>query len=155
MKNSQLQHRSKTSGQILVIVIILLAICGGVAWWLSNSKKTMDREARAFGREFVQRLTVNHDAAFLANHLSPRARVDNPQSEQQFIMQRLQELGVPAQPIRIDENVTWEKQFFEPKGFFTAHLNYPAQAATLQISVSHPETKWQVDTFFFNWSQPR
>jgi hypothetical protein len=57
---------------------------------------------------------------------------------------------VPAQPIRIDENVTWESHFFEPKGFFTAHLNYPTQNATLQISVSHPVGKWQVDTFFFN-----
>jgi len=150
MKNSQLQHRSNASGQGLVIVIILLAIFGCAAWWLFKNKKTMDHDARAFGHEFIQRLTVNHDAAFLADHLSPQARVDNPQSEQGFIMQRMQELGVPAQPIRIDENVTWESHFFEPKGFFTAHLNYPTQNATLQISVSHPVGKWQVDTFFFN-----
>ena len=150
MKNSKLQHRSNASGQGLVIVIILLAIFGCAAWWLLNSKKTMDHDARAFGHELVQRLTVNHDAAFFADHLSPQARVDNPQSEQQYIMSKLQELGVPAQPIRIDENVTWESHFFEPKGFFTAHLNYPTQNATLQISVSHPVGKWQVDTFFFN-----
>src|ERR1700757_2637103 len=108
MKNSQLHWRSNVSGQGLVIVIILLAIFGGVAWWLVTNKKTMDREARAFGHDFIQRLTVNHDAAFFAANLSPRAKVDNPQSEQQYIMSKLQELGVPAQPLRIDENVTWK-----------------------------------------------
>ena len=155
MKNSELNRRSNTSGQGLVIVIILLAIIAGGAWWLFNNKQTMDREARAFGREMIQRLTVNHDAAFFADHLSPQAKLDNPPSKQQYIISKMQELGAPAQPIQIDENITWESHFFEPKGFFTAHLIYPTQTATLQIAVSHPVSKWQLDDITMTWSQPR
>ena len=149
MKNSELDRRSNTSGQGLVILIILLAIIAGGAWWLFNNKQTMDREMRTFGREMIQRLTVNHDAAFFANHLSPQAKVDNPPSKQQYIISKLQELGVPAQPIQIDENITWESYFFEPRGYFTAHLNYPAQGATLQLATSHPVSRWQLDNITF------
>jgi hypothetical protein len=155
MKNSELDCRSDASGQGLVVVIILLAIIAGGAWWLFNNKQTMDREMRAFGREMIQRLTVNHDAAFFADHLSPQAKLDNPPSKQQYIISKMQELGAPAQPIQIDENITWESHFFEPKGFFTAHLIYPTQTATLQIAVSHPVSKWQLDDITMTWSQPR
>jgi PIN domain nuclease of toxin-antitoxin system len=155
MKNSELDCRSNTSGQGLVVAIILLAIIAGGAWWLFNNKQTMDREARAFGREMIQQLTVNHDAAFFANHLSPQAKLDNPRSKQEYIMSKLQELGAPAQPIQIDESITWESHFFEPRGFFTAHLIYPAQTATLQIAVSHPVSKWQLDDITMTWNQPR
>ena len=133
------------SGQGLVVVIILLAIIASGAWWLFNNKKTMDREARAFGREMIQRLTVNHDAAFFANHLGPQAKLDNPPSQQQYVMSELQRLGVPLQPIQIDETVTWESHFFEPRGSFIAHLRYATQTATLQIAVSHPVSRWQLD----------
>jgi PIN domain nuclease of toxin-antitoxin system len=155
MKNSELDRRSNTSGQGLVVAIILLAIIAGGAWWLFNNKQTMDREARAFGREMIQQLTVNHDAAFFANHLSPQAKLDNPRSKQEYIMSKLQELGAAAQPIQIDESITWESHFFEPRGFFTAHLIYPAQTATLQIAVSHPVSKWQLDDITMTWNQPR
>ncbi len=154
MKNAELDCRSNTSGQGLVVVIILLAIIAGGAWWLFNNKQTMDREARAFGRQMIERLTINHDAAFFANHLSPQAKLDNPPSQQQYIMSKLQELGVPAQPIQIDENITWESHFFEPKGFFTAHLIYSEQSATLQIAVSQPVSKWQLDNINITWTRP-
>ena len=155
MKNSELDCRSNASGQGLVVVIILLAIIAGGAWWLFNNKQTMDREARAFGREMIQRLAVNHDAAFFASHLSPQAKLDNPPSQQQYIMSKFQELGVPAQPIQIDENITWESHFFEPRGFFTAHLVYATQTATLQLAVSQPVSKWQLDNITMAWNQPR
>ena len=155
MKNSELDRRSNTSGQGLVVVIILLAIIAGGFWWLFNNKQTMDREMRTFGLEMIQGLTVNHDAALFANHLSPQAKLDNPPSQQQYIISKLQELGVPAQPIKIDENITWESHFFEPRGFFTAHLIYPSQTATLQIAVSHPVSKWQLDNVTMTWNRPR
>jgi hypothetical protein len=104
----------------------------------------VDKECRAFGREMITRVTVNHDAAFLANHLSPQARLDYPPMQLQELTEQFRQLGVPAQPIQIDENITWESQFFEPRGFFTAHLNYPAGAATLQIAIDHPVSKWQL-----------
>jgi hypothetical protein len=144
----KLNYRSNTSGQVLVILIILIILLGGGLWLLVTHKQSVDKEARAFGREMITRVTVNHDAAFLSNHLSPQARLDNPPLQQQDLMTKLQELGVPAQPIQIDENITWEGfsyfKFFEPRGFFTAHLNYPAGPATLEIAFDYPVSKWQL-----------
>ena len=140
----KLNYQSNTSGQVLVVVIILVILLGGGLWLLVTHKQSVDKEARAFGREMITRVTVNHDAAFLANHLSPQARLDNPPLQQQELMTKLQELGVPAQPIQIDERITWESQFFEPRGFFTAHLNYPAGPATLEIAFDRPVSKWQL-----------
>jgi hypothetical protein len=147
--------RSNTSGTGLVILIILLALIGGVAWWLFDNKKTMDREARAFARELVQRLAVNHDAAFFAEHLSPQAKLEFPPSRQQFVLSKLQEMGAPAQPIQIEETVTFESYFFQPRGFFVAHLNYPGQMAVMEFGVSHPVSRWQIDSFDLKWERPR
>jgi hypothetical protein len=129
---------------VLVIVIILILLIGGGAWFLVSHKQEMDKEARAFGHEAIQRIVVNRDAAFLAGNLSPQAKLDLPPSDQQMLMTQLQQLGVPAQPFQTEENVTWENHFFEPKAFFTVHLNFPAGPATLQIAVDHPVSKWEL-----------
>lgn len=137
------------------MVIIFVALVGGGIWWLYSHKRAMDQEGRAFGREMIQRLAVSHDLAFFTNNLGPQARLDYPPSQQQYIVSKFTELGVPLQPIKTEENMTWESHFFEPKGFFTAHLNYPGQAATVQIAISHPVSKWQLDNLTFSWEPPR
>jgi hypothetical protein len=144
MKNSKLNNRCKTSGEGIVIVIILLALIGGGVWWLYAHKRAMDKEARAWGRQMIQRLVVNHDLAFFSNNLSPQAKLDYPPSDQELFINQLKQLGVPAQPIKIEEKVTWESHFFEPSAFFTAHLNYPAGPATLEMAINHPVGKWQL-----------
>ena len=155
MKKLNQCDRSSAAGQGLVVVVIFLALVGGGVWWLYSHKQAMDLEGRAFGREMVQRLAVNHDMSFFVNNLGPQGRLDYPPSQQQYILGKFTELGVPVQPIKIDENMTWESHFFEPKGFFTAHLNYPGQAATMQIAISHPVSKWQLDNLTMTWEPPR
>ena len=145
MKNSKLKNdRCRTSGEGLVVVIILLVLIGGGVWWLFEHKREMDKEARAAGREMIYKMTVNHDLAFFSNHLSPQAKLDYPPSDQELLMNELAQLGVPAQPIQIEESVTWQSHFFEPSAYFTAHLNYPAGPAMLQIAINHPVGKWQL-----------
>jgi hypothetical protein len=155
MKTLKQTHRFKRSGEGLVLLIIVAAVIGAGAWYLFSTKAEMDREARQFARETAKRLTVDHDAAYLAEHLSPQAKLDNPPSQQQYIIQRFTQFGVPAQPIQMDENVTWESYFFEPHGFFTAHLYYPTQTAMLQLAVSHPVSRWQIDNITFTAQAPR
>lgn len=149
------RYRSNVAGQGLVVVIIFLALIGGGAWWLFSHKQAMDREGRAFGKTMIQQLAVNHDKSFFTNNLSPQARLDYPPSQQDYIVSKFTELGVPAQPIKIDETMTWESHFFEPKGYFTAHLNYPGQGATVQIAISHPVGKWQLDNLTLGWDSAR
>jgi hypothetical protein len=137
------------SGQGLVIVFILLAVIGAGLWYLYSNKATTDREARDFAREAVKKLTVDHDRQYIETHLGPQAKLDLPPSQRDYMIQRFAQFGVPAQPIQIDENITWESYFFEPRGYFTAHLNYPAQGATLQLATSHPVSRWQIDNVTF------
>ena len=149
MKKIKLSSRSKLSGQGLVIVIILLAVIGAGLWYLYSNKATTDREARAFAREAIKRITVDHDLKYFSDHLGPQAKLDNPPSAQQMLIQRFTQMGVPTQPIEIEENITWESYFFEPRGYFTAHLNYPAQPFMLQMATSHPVSRWQIDNVTF------
>jgi hypothetical protein len=145
--NRSSQHRQAGDG--LVVVIIFLALIGVGVWWLYSHKNAMDKEGRQFGREMVEALSVRHDKAFFVNNLGPQARLQYPPSAQDATIGQFQQLGVPAQPIKIDENMTWESQFFEPRGYFTAHLNYPGGPATMQIAISHPVGKWQLDDLTF------
>jgi hypothetical protein len=141
----KLSSRLKLSGEGLVIVFILLAIVGGICWYLYSTKAATDREARQYGHDIINRLAVNHDVSVLNDELNPELRTKTPPSAREYIIQRFTQLGVPQQPIQIEDNVTFDSYFFSPHGFFTAHLNYPGQGLLLQIAISHPQTKWQVD----------
>jgi hypothetical protein len=153
MKNPRSSGQCRGEG--LVIIIILLAIIGGGVWWLFSTKKQSQREAQAFGREVVDRLVVKHDVNFLANNLSPAAKQGLVKSQQDYLVSKFTEMGTPSQPIQIDENITFESQFFSPRGFFTAHLNYPTQPVELQVAISHPVGKWQIDDLTINWKPSR
>jgi hypothetical protein len=154
MKTRKCNCRSN-GGEGLVVIIIVLAIIGGGVWWLYSHKQAMDREARAFGKEMIKRLVVDHDLEFFRNNLSPQAKLDYPPSQQGAIINQFMQLGVPTQPMNIEEQVTFESHFFEPKGYFVAHLFYPASAATMQIAISHPVSKWQLDNLTFTAERPR
>jgi hypothetical protein len=146
---------NKTAGDGLVVVIIFLALIGGGVWWLYSHKNAMDKEGREFGKKMIEALAVKYDAGFFRDNLGPQAKLDYPPSTQQLMIQQFQQLGAPAQPIKIDTNMTWESQFFEPHGFFTAHLNYPARGATMRIAISHPVGKWQLDNIEFGADKER
>src|SRR5438132_7040249 len=150
MKKIKRSSQTKLSGQGIVVVFILLAVVGAGLWYLYSNKTTTDREARTFARDAITKLTVDHDLKYLGDHLGPQAKLDNPPSQQQYMIQRFTQFGAPAQPIQIDENVTWESYFFEPRGYFTAHLNYPAQPVMLQVATSHPVSRWQLDNVSFS-----
>lgn len=143
------KSRRNTAGDGLIVVIIFLGLIGVGVWWLYSHKNAMDQEGRLFAHQMIDALAVKHDKVSLANNLSPQARLDLPPSAQEALIMQLQEMGEPAQPIKTEESMVWESQFFEPKGYFTAHLNYPARGATMQIAISHPVSKWQLDNVTF------
>ena len=147
MKNAK--RTQSESGQGLVVLIILLIILLIGVWWLYGNKKTMDQECRAFGKRMIHELAVNHNVAFFRDNLGPQAKMDYPPARQQDVIGMFTKLGVPNQPINIEENVTFESKFFSPRGFFTAQLLYPTTTATMQVAVSHPVGKWQLDDLSF------
>jgi len=150
----KLSSRYKTSGQGLVIVIILVVIAIGIWWYLQSTKAATDHDAREFGRETVKQLAVNYNKEWLDQYLSPQAKLAMAPSMREYLVNRFRQFGAPQQPIQIDEIVSFETAVggfvsYAPKGTFTAHLNYPGQGATLQLATSHPETRWQLDDVTF------
>ena len=145
----KLNQRSKSSGQIFVIIIILLVLIGIGFWWLFSNKQTMANEGRAFGKEAIQKIAVEHDVRFFGDRLSPQARMQFPPSAQQDFISRIQKLGTPAGPVDVQGEITFQSQFFEPTGNFHAHINYPAKGAEINVSISHPVGRWQIDDVAF------
>jgi hypothetical protein len=145
----KINSRLKSSGQILVILGIVVVLLFIGYWWLYSNKQTMAKEGRAFGKEAVQRIFVQHDLAFFASHLSPEARLQFPPSAQQDLFTRLDRLGTPAGPVDVQGDIVFQSQFFEPRGNFHARINYPAKGAEINISISHPVGRWQIDDVAF------
>jgi hypothetical protein len=149
MNEMKMNSRSKSSGQVLGIVIIVLALIGAGFWWLFSNKQTMAKEGREFGREAVQRVFVQHDLAFFSSHLSPEARRQFPPSAQQDLFTRIDKLGTPVGPVDVQGDIVFQSQFFEPRGNFHARINYPARGAEVNVSISHPVGRWQIDDIAF------
>ncbi len=146
----KLASRRNLAGEGLVLILIVAVILLVIGWYLYSTKSATDKECRTYGHDIINRYIVNHDPAVLDNELSPEMKMKFPPSTKQLTIQHLAQLGAPQQPIQIEDNVTFDSSFFglisyAPHGFFTAHLNYPGQELLLQIAVSHPQTKWQVD----------
>jgi len=145
-----MNHRSRpASGQIIVILIIILALVGAGFWWLTSNKQEMAKEGKEFAKEAVQRIVVNRDIAFFASRLSPAARANFAPSAQQELMSEIQKLGPPAGAIDVQGAIEFNSQFFEPHGNFSARVNYPARYADVTLSISHPVGRWQIDDVSF------
>ncbi|PYJ67231.1 MAG: hypothetical protein DME76_15675 [Verrucomicrobia bacterium] len=149
MKKLKLKSQSKLSGQIIVVLIIVLGLVGVGFWWLFSNKQEMATEGKAFAREAVQRIVVQRDANFFSSHLSPAARTNFPPSVQQEVFAEIARLGAPVGPIDVQGKIEFQSQFFEPHGDFRARINYPANYADINLSVSHPVGRWQIDELSF------
>jgi len=152
---SQNHYVTRESGQIFGVFIIVIALLGVGLWMLFAYKRSTQKEGREFGNQAIQSLAVQHDPAFLASRLGPAARLDFPPSAQQELISKLQQLGTPVGPIDLKGDITFQSQFFEPRGFFTAHVNYPTRGARIELATSHPVGRWQIDTLALNLDRER
>jgi hypothetical protein len=145
----KINSRSKLSGQVIVILIIVLGLVGVGFWWLFSNKQEMAKEGKEFAKEAIQRIAVQHDLNFFGSRLSPQARMNYAPSAQQELMNEISKLGAPVGPVDVQGEVEFQSQFFEPRGSFHARINYPARYADMNISVSHPVGRWQIDDIAF------
>jgi hypothetical protein len=151
----KINPRSKSTGQILVIVIILLVLLGIAYWWLDSNKRQMMREGREFGRKVIQELVMQRNIKFFGDHLSPAMRLQYPPSAQQDLLNQLNKLGEPVSPPNVEGDIVFQSHFFEPNGVFHARLNYPARLAEINVAVSHPVGRWQIDEISLTAEAPR
>src|SRR5579864_2037862 len=142
----KLSSRSKYSAQGLVVVFILVAILVGIWWYLHSTKASTEQDAIRYGHDVIDRLVMKHDRSVLDNDLAPQAKMEMPPSQHDFLIQQIAQFGTPMEPIKIEDNVSFDQVLgglmaTNPHGIFTAHLNYPAQAVTLQLATSQGATK--------------
>ena len=149
MKQFKLNSKRKSSGQVVVLLIIVLALLGGAWWWLNSNKENAAKEGTAFAREAFQKIAVQHDANFFNSRLGPQARVNFPASTQVEFMKEIVELGAPVRPVDVQGKIEFNSQFFEPHGSFHARIYYPARYADMDLTISHPVGRWQIDEISF------
>jgi hypothetical protein len=149
MKQFKLSSKRKTSGQVVVLVIIVLVLFGGAWWWLNSNKEASAKEGRDFANEAFQKIAVQHDINFFNSRLSPQARMNFPASAQQEFMNEIVRLGAPVRPVEVKGKIEFNSQFFEPHGSFNARIYYPARYADMDLTISHPVGRWQIDQIAF------
>jgi len=145
----KLSSKRKSSGQIILLLIIVLALLGGAWWWLNSNKENAAREGAAFAKEAIQKIAVQHDINFFNSRLSPQARTNFPASTQQEFMNEIVKLGPSVRPPDVQGKIEFNSQFFEPHGSFHSRIYYPAKYADMDITISHPVGRWQIDEIAF------
>jgi len=149
MKQFKLNTKRKSSGQVVVLLIIVLALLGGAWWYLNSNKQNSAKEGREFATEAFQKIAVQHDINFFNSRLSPQARMNFPASAQQEFMGEIMKLGAPVRPVDVQGKIEFQSQFFEPHGSFHARIYYPAKYADMDLTISHPVGRWQIDEIAF------
>src|SRR5215475_8231743 len=149
MKQFKLSSKRKSSGQVVVLLIIVLALLGGAWWWLDSNKQSAAKEGTDFAKDTIQKIAVQHDINFFNSRLSPQARMNFPASAQQEFMGEIVRLGAPVRPVDVQGKIEFNSQFFEPHGSFKARIYYPARYADMDLTVSHPVGRWQIDEIAF------
>jgi hypothetical protein len=149
MKQLKLSSKRKSSGQVVVLVIIVLVLLGGAWWWLYSNKENAAKEGTAFAKEAFQKIAVQYDSNFFNSRLSPQARMNFPASAQQEFMNEIVRLGASVRPVDVQGKIEFNSQFFEPHGSFHARIYYPARYADMDLTISHPVGRWQIDQIAF------
>jgi len=146
----KLNSRSKSSGQVIVLLIIVLALLGVAYWWLNSTKQQMAKDGQQFANELVQKIVVQRDLNFFSSRLSPQARMNfaAPTAQQEFINE-IGRHGAPVGQVNVQGKIEFQSQFFEPHGTFQARINYPAEYADINFTISHPVGRWQIDDIAF------
>jgi hypothetical protein len=143
--------RIKGEGAAALLVIVLLLL-GGIVWWLYSSRTDAEKNARIFAAEVAKRVAINYDEKYLHVHLSPDAQRTYLRSARDRLLERLRELGVPAQPIEVEGRLSFTSYFFDPRGTYHAKLKYPGKSAQLELDISRGMTVWQIDAINLPWT---
>ena len=149
MKQFKLSSKRNSSGQVVVLLIIVLALLGGAWWWLNSNKQNAAKEGTDFARDAIQKIGVQHDINFFNSRLGPQARMNFPASAQQEFMNEIVKLGAPVRPVDVQGKIEFNSQFFEPHGSFHSRIYYPARYADVDLTISHPVGRWQIDEISF------
>lgn len=144
--------RRRCGGSVVFFIVILLAILGAGVYFLIDSRRTREAEAREFAREVIKRLAVQHDLNYLHSVVAGEHYEFNAGRQEGFI-ESFKWLGVPEKVWQLTGDVTFESHFFAPVGHFKCLLSYPQRHATVEMKVSCPHGPWRLDTLGLTWER--
>ncbi|HSH38155.1 MAG TPA: hypothetical protein VK993_05160 [Chthoniobacterales bacterium] len=147
----RVRHRER--GQSAVLVVVLLAIVGGIAAWLFAARARSEAEAREFARDAATRLAVDLDRKFFDRAIAPDRVAKYPPSYRDRVIDKLRGFGRPIAPVELEGSVSFTSHFFQPTATFRAHLRYPQMPANLYLTISRPRGWWQIDDMNISWEQ--
>jgi hypothetical protein len=150
MKLRRLSHSRGEGG--IALLIIVLAIIGGIVWFLYSSRKDADRDIRAFAQLTAQKIAVDFDDVFLRNHLNPEYQITHPPSWRARLFDTLHDYGQLTKPIETTGDVQFSSQFYDPHGTFRSTLAYPASTEHLEITISKGMSGWRIDEVTIAWN---
>ena len=136
------------------MLIILLALLAGAAWFLYSSRAEAERKMREFAGQVVQTLAVNYDVRFLNTHMTPQAQINYIPSWRDRMVGFLKGFGPMSKPIETKGDVHFSSLFFDPQGTFKSELTYPTMTATMNLTVVRAMNSWQVDQIELIWTPP-
>ena len=151
MKRARRYH---CKGEGLAIWIIVLFILAGVVWFLFSSRRSAEREARAFAAEVSRKLAVDYDERYLQLHLNPENQAAHLPTWRERLIRSLRSFGPLAKPIETAGDVQFTSHFFEPRGTFRSELTYPTMTAHFDLAVSKGMNGWRIDEINLVWNPP-
>ena len=137
----------------LSIIIILLALLGGILWFVYSSRTDAARDAKKFANEVVKKVAVDFDDKYLHVHLSPEGQRTYLPSVRERMFARLREFGPLTKPPEAKGDVVFSSGFFDAHGAFKADLVYSNFTANLEIEISRG-AMWQVEQIALTGSPP-
>ena len=149
------RSRARDRAEGLVLVIVILAVLGGIAWYLYSSRRNSEKEGWAYAREVAEHIALQRDARFIDINLSSQGQLEIPPSFRERILAKLGELGVPDKRINLTGKVTFTSYFFEPHGSFRAEVGFPNGRTYLDMAVSPSHGPWQIDALNLTWNPER
>ena len=147
--------RVRKQAEGLLLVIVILAVLGGISWYLYSSRRNSEKEAWAYAREVAEHIALQRDARYVDLNLSPPGQVEIPPSFRERIFTKLAELGPPDKRINLTGKVTFSSYFFEPHGSFRAEVGFPNGRTYLDMAISPSHGPWQIDILNLTWNPER
>ncbi len=154
-KKRNLNAEAGGIGEAVFVILILAAVVGACFWLYTKYLSSTDSEAHDYAAKFVEKITVDHDAKYLARNLSEKGKMNFGYIRQQEEIQGLTRLGAPRRPIKVEGKVAYASAAGskEPVGQFHAPLHYPEAEGDFYLHVARRHARWEVDSFLIKWKK--
>ncbi|MFN2477157.1 MAG: hypothetical protein ABR526_12560 [Chthoniobacterales bacterium] len=149
-----MKRNAQQRGQVMVLIVIVLAILGGGYWMLLSARQKTEQDAQSFAREAAERLILQQDMRFLNQTLTQHAQVLYPPSWRERFFGYVRDLGPVQSDLAVYGRVDFVSEFFQPTGVFHADFQAATGPASVELHFTRPASRWEIDAVNLNWSAP-